>query len=218
MRTAGTWYEHDRAEKPDAEKHYCTALPKRADYLWPAMQVYLEDRGLDYHLAVENGWYPSDQANDDFPRVVIPATSAIAGNVYWQARDLTGDANIRYQSPFASRGDAIVVVWPRGNPARVKRAAMVEGPADALAAAGAGLLGVALMGSAPPWKALALAAKLCYDRLVLVVLDRDAAGCVSVTRTVPYLVQCGLQVKVVDPYPHKDLAKVPKELRQELLQ
>ena len=122
------------------------------------MQHYLESRCLSFNLAVENGWYPSTVAGDIWGRIVIPATSKIPGNYYWQARAIQKGIEPRYQSPCASRGDAIVVVWPGQRVTRRQVGCVVEGPMDALAAAGVGCVGIALMGVMPPEAALALTA------------------------------------------------------------
>jgi two-component sensor histidine kinase len=79
---------------------------------------------------------------------------------------------------------------------------------DALAAAGAGYVGIALMGAMPPFAALDLTARLLAGTMVYLVIDRDPSGIAAVSRTLPYLLSKGLKVKVVDPYPSKDLAEV----------
>mgnify|MGYP001564962656 CR=1 FL=1 len=210
------WYEHEGRSAGVQRSNYCTVLP-RAAFKWAAMEDYLIRRKLHFDVAKDNGWYPSDGAGDYAPRIVIPATSSIPENRYWQARAVTQGNEPRYQSPRAARGDAIIVVWPRGVPKDASvDGAVVEGPMDALAAAGAGCVGVALMGAMPPEAALALTATILGGRMVYVVFDRDQPG-PMVTRTLPYLLQQGVMAKLVDPYPAKDLADLHPRERERLL-
>lgn len=87
---------------------------------------------------------------------------------------------------------------------------------DALAAAEAGCIGVALMGVMPPEAALGLTATLLSGTMTFLVFDRDQPG-PTVTRTMPFLIQRGVKVKLVDPYPSKDLAAMDRTHRVELL-
>lgn len=111
---------------------------------------YLLARDLDPALAVFNGWYPSDDW-----RIVIPCINS-AGTPYYQARDITGESKIRYDSPVAPRGDSIVVVRPPPQLREVGRAVVMEGPMDALAVAEFGWVGIATMGNNPAEEAIDL--------------------------------------------------------------
>jgi Toprim domain-containing protein len=180
------------------------------------MDYYLTKRRLSFDLAKENGWYPSTEAGDNHIRIVIPATSRIPGNHYWQARAIDKGVEPRYQSPHASRGDAIVVVWPHLFNRR-SFGAVVEGPMDALAVAEAGCVGIALMGVMPPESALALTATMLSGYNAFLIFDRDQPG-PAATRTLPFLAARGVKIRLVDPYPAKDLAELKLEARKELLQ
>lgn len=122
-------------------------LPERDKNLYPLMIEYLKDRGLSYALARENGWYPTIGC-DNIPRVVIPASSRVNSWPYYQARMIVNSpaSAKRYISPSAPRGDALAIVFPKGSGLG---SIIVEGPMDALAAAGMGYVGVALMGNKP---------------------------------------------------------------------
>jgi len=212
-----TWYNHEKPSMQARWVNYCSILPAACGTSH-SMREYLENRGLSFDIAVENGWYLSVAAGDSKQRIIIPATSKIPGNIYWQARAVQPLVEPRYQSPHAQRGDAVVVVWPtlRGH-SHTTAGAVVEGPMDALAAAGAGCIGVALMGAMPPEAALALTSTILSGRMCYVVFDRDQP-LPTTTRTLPYLLQHGVRAKLVDPYPAKDLAELTPEQRRELLQ
>src|SRR5262245_26553106 len=150
-----SWPE-ERREEASKPKEFCTTLPSQSPELWDEFEAYLKWRQLSPSVAKHNGWYPSRLAGDTVHRLVIPAT-ATGANKYWQARAMMKEIPkdmLRWQSPYASRGDAIIVVWPLGQ--EPKAASIGEGPLDALAAAEAGLLGIGLMGMAPPAEAMAL--------------------------------------------------------------
>jgi len=118
------------------------------------MKQYLEGRHLSHSIALENGWYPTiDYAM--CARVVIPASSLANSWNYYQAR-LIVEAHPsvkRYVSPAAPRGDALAVVFPLIGPNHpypiCRGVVVVEGPMDALAAAGFGYVGIGLMGNTP---------------------------------------------------------------------
>lgn len=177
------YYEHDRAE---------AARPKTTAFntSWPTMsplpeahtlmREYLEQRGLSFPLALQNGWYPSKDAGDTWLRIVIPAQSTRAGHAYWQARAIGDSAFIRYQSPKGTRLDAVVVVNPL-QPERMSdrkwedAAVLVEGPMDALAVAGCGVTGIALMGATPgPVVLRSLYKRFKHLTPMFVMPDRDA--------------------------------------------
>jgi hypothetical protein len=83
---------------------------------------------------------------DGIPRVVIPASSIINSWPYYQARSMgDGKGTKRYVSPTAPRGDALAIVFPEKSMGSI----IVEGPMDALAAAGMGYVGIGLMGNTP---------------------------------------------------------------------
>src|SRR5687767_7854729 len=103
--------EERRIERGLVVRPFNQHMPRAEPRLTEAMEVYLSDRGLSVERAKANGWYASRNAGDDEPRVVIPATAA-PGNIYWQARAFNPKAKLRYTSPYAPRGDALIVVWP----------------------------------------------------------------------------------------------------------
>ena len=71
---------------------------------------YLRGRGLSPKLARANGWYPSLEAGDSKLRIVIPASPSVMN--FWQARAIDPREKQRYQSPYGSRGAALIVVFP----------------------------------------------------------------------------------------------------------
>ncbi len=122
-------------------------LPQMNKSLYPLMIEYLRGRDLSYVIASENGWYPTIDRYR-WPRVVIPASSLKNSWPYYQARlivDAPEDVK-RYMSPSAPRGDALAIVFPNKC---TMGSIIVEGPMDALAAAGMGYVGIGLMGNTP---------------------------------------------------------------------
>jgi hypothetical protein len=112
----------------------------------PVMHQYIDARKLSFQLAIDNGWYPYASDFDRELRICIPCSNSL--NIpYWQGRLIFGHGK-RYDSPSASREDSIVIVWPEDG-FGVKGSVIVEGPLDALAAAGEGYLGIGLMGNKP---------------------------------------------------------------------
>lgn len=142
-------------------------------------------------------------------RVVIPCLSTDPRNKFWQARLIYGHGP-RYQSPHASRGDAIVYVRPLSP---LRGSVLVEGPMDALAAAEAGYLGFAWMGMVPSDAMLALA-KLLGTPPWIVVPDAGTEAEAAAVRVWHHFSHATL----VLPYPFKDLAEAPLEARKELLE
>src|SRR5207245_2951688 len=138
-------YVHEKRE-PREQVINREAMPKRSLDLHREMKTYLQDRYLDFDLAVYNHWYLSHSAGDDHTRIVIPATSMIEDHIYWQARAIYPHVKHKYQSPTASRLDALVVVYPPEHEDS-GMIVVVEGPMDALAAADVGYTGIALMGN-----------------------------------------------------------------------
>lgn len=139
-------HEYQERREPRAPSRP-VVMPERDKNLYPLMMEYLKGRGLSYALARENGWYPTIGC-DNIPRVVIPASSLVNSWPYYQARMIVNSpaSAKRYISPSAPRGDALAIVFPKGSGLG---SIIVEGPMDALAAAGMGYVGVALMGNKP---------------------------------------------------------------------
>lgn len=138
-------YNHEWQEKKQPLKPLRpVVMPEEDESLWSLQDEYLAKRGLDMDDAVANQWYPTD--DNGTPRLVIPASTMVNTWPYYQARAMS-DSPVRYKSPSAPRGDALIVVHPEGAP---KGSVVVEGPMDALAAAGEGFVGIALMGNRPP--------------------------------------------------------------------
>lgn len=139
-------YVHERKERT-ARPIEPVVLPVLDRDLFPLMYRYLTDRSLPYDLAISNGWYPTLEY-DNFPRVVISASSRVNAWPYYQARLIVAAPSTikRYVSPSAPRGDALVLVFPKYE---ALGSIVVEGPMDALAAAGMGYVGVGLMGNTP---------------------------------------------------------------------
>ena len=138
-------YHHEQQEKTKKWTGLRPGFPEIDRHWLPLMKMYLLDRQLSYIRAKDNGWYPAFYKGT--PRIVIPCSNS-AGVSYFQARDMTGKAKLRYASPPASRQDSIVAVWPDSG-TRIKGTVIVEGPMDALAAAEFNYLGIALMGNDP---------------------------------------------------------------------
>lgn len=207
--------DEERRDERAVAKNICTTRPARNNKLWPDFKDYLGWRGLSYGVAVYNGWYPSTSAGDTVERLVIPATASDGHNKYWQARAMLTEVPPdvkRWQSPAASREDALIICWPINS--TPKACAIVEGPLDALAAAEAGLLGVGLMGVSPPGEALGLANVLTSGLRLWLVWDADAPE--------PWMeiwkrfISFKREVTLKDAYPHKDLADVPLIKRVEM--
>lgn len=214
------YYDHEspRYERKQNAKPMCTSLPRESLVQSDVelCEEYLKFRGIPQDLAKLNGWYPSAEAGDNYTRIVIPAITHKAGHVYWQARDVTGKAFLRYQSPSGPRHEALVRTMPSSG--TLKGTVIVEGPFDALAASSAGYIGIALMGIRPSKATLFHLGLLLvdYDTPVLVLLDRDAqaeALLVSV-----FLASQGIHATSFTlPGPEKDLAQCQPARRKHLL-
>ncbi|MCI0561510.1 MAG: toprim domain-containing protein, partial [Nitrososphaera sp.] len=167
-------YQHETRERKDKRPLVGAEMPVLDHRLWPKMKEYLASRELDFDLAKSNGWYPSHDAGDLFPRIVIPAMNK-AGRSYWQARDMSGKAMKRYQSPKVPRGDSIIQTWP-ANKMHYRSFAIVEGPMDALAAAQTGLPGISLMGCNPTEETFKYLVNVLegLSEFCFVIQDRDA--------------------------------------------
>jgi len=144
---------------------------------------YLTNRDLSPDLAALNGWYPTLDGGDDVLRIVIPASNSL-DYPYWQARAIPAvPSEARYLSPNVPRTDSVIIVWPgKSRTTKPGVVAVVEGPMDALAAAGTGVVGVATMGGMPPTAVYSYLARLFHGKTMIVIPDRDmqAAGSRSV--------------------------------------
>ena len=218
-------YLHERQERVRVGRPLCAELPPRDSAAAAAalLQEYLTARGLSGDIALHNGWYVTWWTAPDgqsVPRIVIPCTSLQEGNRFWQARAVTDDVLPRYDSPHNARGDALVVVnpsWPQ-----TTGVAVVEGPMDALAAAGAGYTGIALMGVTPSMEAKEHLRVRLHGRSAVFVADSDAVH--AMLNLMAYVIQAeehqttgGCPRKLVMVYPYKDLAEIPPGNREEFL-
>lgn len=230
-----TWTRKDETKAHPPGKPFCKNYPPPSPELQVNLSEYLRNRGLDTEVAYDNLWYPTSYL-DGWGRVVVPSTSRQAGNMYWQARLIEppcGPSSLaqptlgatqgrgmarRWESPHGcSRGDALVVVWPGVSQARaIPRFALVEGPMDALAAAGAGFVGLALMGVVPPWTVMDHVCDIVRGCSVTVVMDAGAEQ--PMLENVLWLKQIHKgPVVALHPYPHKDLAAMPSQDRAPFL-
>ena len=210
------YYTHEQQEGKKNIHPMCTALPpmavdQEAEFL---CNEYLLKRELDPELAQDNGWFPSREAGDSFLRMVIPAQTHKAGHIYFQARDVTGKAFLRYQSPKGSRHEALIKVMPNSEP---KGIVVLEGPCCSLAAAQAGYIGYALMGMNPSKATLMHLALLIQDTPLLktlVCLDRgEVANAIKVST---FLASQGYQTALAE-LPEKDLAQCLPKIRRKFL-
>ncbi len=184
-----------------------------------AMRYYLATRRLSAEVAEANVWYPTRKANDDFLRICIPCVTPVEGHVYWQARAVSPKAFIRYQSPKASRLDAVVRVQPlneHGDRYDAATCVVVEGPMDALAAAACGYDSFALMGITPPQSTVEYLSSLINRRRTIVLLDNECEAAAKGVDIALYLASKGILVRQASP-PRKDLAELTPERRLTLL-
>jgi len=208
-------YAHDYEErKRPAKPTKPVVVPTVDTTLWPAMEHYLENRNLDFITAKENGWYPA-RDREGTPRIVVPASSLANTWPYYQARAMN-DHPKRYDSPSAPRGDALIVVHPKNDFPTCAPKVIVEGPMDALAAAGTGAVGIALMGCAPSLEALVYLAHLLrtFPGPCILIPDKDAL--VEGAKVVAYVWKEGLQC-TLRPTLSKDLAAMAPEQRMACL-
>lgn len=208
------WYDHeqdDRRERVTKPLHP-VVLPTKCTDEQP-FDLYLNHRHLDPALARGNGWYLGfDDRDPNTPRIVIPSTSLSNSWPYYQARATTHH-HARYLSPKAPRGDALAVVWPE-YPDGSRGVVIVEGPMDALAAAGEDYLGVGLMGNTP--SDLVVAHLLKYTSMfddVYLIPDQDAleAAMKLSGKLWKEGARCSLQLL---PNGSKDLADMSQSMRQ----
>lgn len=202
-------YAHDKTIARDQ------GLPNT---IWPRMsdkgidfddvKHYLQERGLSWDLAEENGWYPSREAMDSFLRIVIPAVSTLKGHVYWQARSVSLNVNIRYQTPKGPRQGALIKVdtWQIDALEAADKVVIVEGPTDALAVADCGYDAIALMGITPGELALDHLVKLVDKRPALIGLDNEPEAQVAAHIIAMRLASAGGKVHIAKLRWVKDLA------------
>jgi hypothetical protein len=199
-------YAHEQREKKARYIGPRPGYPKVQLRYADTMSDYLGDRHLSYELAVFNGWYPTHYRGS--ARVVIPCSNS-AGVPYFQARDMSGESELRYASPPAPRDDSVVLVWPE---LRAKGTVIVEGPMDALAAAGLGFLGIAVMGNQPTAEVIDHIVPYAKSFQPVIVLP-DADALYFGPYMLGSLVQRGIDGAIRAPY-RKDLAEMsPKERR-----
>lgn len=213
-----SWTRDEELRENPPDKPFCSRYPTCSQRLWPKFDKYLQGRGLDHALARDNFWFPS-RTVDGYDRLVVPATSDQAGNLYWQARLLGAEEPRvrRWESPHGiSRGRSVCVVWPRKTEAAPARSVVVEGPMDALAAAGEGYLAVALMGVTPATEVLDLTFTLICGTLPLMVTDMGAEK--PMAENAQYIAEeWDFPIPLKVPYPYKDLAEMPRVKRHQFL-
>ncbi len=127
--------------------------PEESRRLLPAMKAYLHGRRLSFTTAKNNCWYATDTITEEDPimRIVIPCVNPV-GRPYWQGRAMLSSHKLRYRSAKGGRFQSIVVVWPQCGgmfpvSSNQKPIILVEGPMDALVAAGMGHLSISTMGA-----------------------------------------------------------------------
>jgi hypothetical protein len=176
------------------------------------MKAYLLKRGLSMDVAEANGWYPSRDAVDNFLRIVIPAVTIKLEYVYWQARAVSPNVHIRYQTPKGPRHGALVILKAYDLPTR--KVVVVEGPMDALAVAACGYDALAVMGMTPGEQALGHLVKLVNKRPALVVLDNEPDAQAAAHAIVMRLASAGGKAHIAKLKHAKDLAEVVFAVRQ----
>lgn len=213
-------YTHETAQNYPNYAARAAALeviyPEKRPGLVDAMKRYLKGRNLNHNVAFDEGWYPAVSRG---PRIIIPATRT-AGR-FWQGRLMDNLVNAeqaeefgwkRWDSPLGSRGDAVVLLGQdRGRGTLV----IVEGPLDALAAAGSGCVGLATMGVQPSLDALYHVVTIGHRyKRCIIVPDRDElGGWVKIQNRLGLL---GLKTEIRQPWA-KDLADMEPEDRERIL-
>lgn len=232
-----TWDRQEELKQHPPSKPYCTRYPQEDNSLWKAMDDYLIVRGSYPDTAHANGWYPT-RSVDGWGRVVVPCSSSQPSNLYWQARLLdppqpprsSVDKRLsiqtglgmprRWESPHGvSRGDAVCVVWPAQKPhpsSPLRQAVVAEGPMDALAAAACGYIGVGLLSATPSEECLSWTRTVLCGIMTLTVMDLGAED--QMIFNAGWLREHGVPCRLVNPYPHKDLAAWPRDTIQSFLE
>ena len=206
-------YRHEQQERKLklAWDGYRPSMPRVRPELWPQFDSYLLWRHCEPELAKASGWYPAKYK--EVPRVIIPCSNR-EGVPYFQGRDMTETHELRYASPPVPRDDSLCIVWPEDSKPRFG-GVILEGPLDALAAAGEGFVGVSLMGNMPTDEVLQHL--LTFARAfqpIYVVPDADALD--AGARLFASLAQHGLDVKLKTPA-YKDLAAMSPKQRGDVL-
>jgi hypothetical protein len=202
------YYAHEAEERKPSVHPMNTELPPQSTDVGHGIKAfdYMDARRLSAPLAINNGWYVSAQAGDTNPRIVIPCVTHKVGHAYWQARDVSGKAFLRYTSPKGPRHEALVKVAPMHS---ARGIVVVEGPMDALSAAQAGYLSYAIMGMQPNRSTLMHLCLLIEDNSklpVLVVLDRDSKA--NGAKICLFIASQGYRCAFTTlPGPEKDLAE-----------
>lgn len=220
-------YRHERVwNRTDLTRPNIPA-PQADDTLTKAMRDYLQGRNLDYLSARRAGWFAAVFYG---PRIIIPCIRT-DGGTWWQARLIGGlgveaaPENIkvlppgtqkRWQGCRGYRHDAVCFIHGDSSMPTI----IVEGPMDALAAAGLGYPACAILGVDPPKVVYDHVAKLVarsYLRnkaIILPDMDRVARW----QETQQELGQRGVNgVLRQIPGGYKDLAECPLEFRKEFL-
>ena len=203
-------YAHEIREKKIRWEGPRPSLPKVKDdiFAWARFRKYLSARHLDPLLAKANGWYPARYK--DTTRIIIPCSNR-DGVPYFQGRAMNDDP-LRYASPPVPRDDSIVIVWPdQSKPQR--GGVIIEGPMDALASAGMGFVGVALMGSCPTedvFDHLALFARAFQPLYVLPDADAPEFAAIVIGALAVRGLSCTARI-----LPKKDLAEMTIKQRRE---
>ncbi len=213
-------YTHDQKK----ERVNNVKFPKCAEEeaVFRQMRRYLAKRGLDYCVAKNNGWYPclfTDFYGSYFSAICIPCYSP-SETRFFQVRYMAHpDKKTRYDGPAGNRYDNVCFMVPT-KPAKKRVFLIVEGPMDALAAAGAGFYGIAMLGSTPDPQAYETVASLVYNYdYCFIIPDKD--GTQFATRWQTYLAKYGLYPEIrkaeYNNREYKDLADMPKEAVQQCI-
>ncbi len=214
------FYQHEKDERrstkvlPDVIPSQPMPRQLNTPAAWKTLSVYLKDRHLNPVLAMANGWYPSHDAGDSELRIVMPGVNSRKYN-YWQARAVSKDAKIRYQSTRCPRTDSVIAVYPSQH--AWSAVILCEGPCDALAGADLGYISIALMGNQPSAEVLSFIVAHTKAGLFYIVADSDAPGAAGVVAAHLATVHQA-KTKTLLTYPFgKDLADCPPSYRKVLL-